>query len=367
MTEIIPYIIENFTTILLISGVALMLFGFVTVVALVLTLVERKLLGWMQQRLGPMEVGPWGILQPVADMLKILVKGDVIPRAADKLLYCYSPLVSFVPAFVVFALIPFLSYSVPIGPSAVSVPSIVPFLANTNVGVLMVTAIMSISIIGILVGGFASGNKFSLLGAIRSAAQEISYEVPKTIALLCVVMMAGSMNLSHIAASQRVWFIFPQFIGFVIFFIASLAEVFRIPFDLAEGESELVAGYNVEYSGIRFVFFFFTEYTYLFVTGALVTVLFLGGGAMPGFLNFLPGIPYISYGFWFLVKTFAIAGLILWISRSLPRVRADQLMNLAWKFLLPLSLLNVLYTALIVVYSDGLYSVLVNTIQTVTK
>jgi NADH-quinone oxidoreductase subunit H len=316
--------------------VSIGMFVFVTVMALVLTLVERKLLGWMQQRLGPMEVGPWGLLQPFADAVKILGKGDVIPKAADKFFYCYSPLVSFVPAFVVFAFFPYGHVQF----SGMAKPFILTPV-NTDVTVLLLASVMSISVIGTLVGGWASGNKFSLLGAMRTAAQEISYEVPKTLAVLSIVILAGTMNMTKLVEAQRVWFIIPQILGFVIFFIASMAEVFRIPFDLAEGESELVAGYNVEYAGIRFVFFFFAEYTYLFVTGAIVTTLYLGGGQGPYFLWGLSTV------FWFLVKTMAVVCAILWISRSLPRVKADQLMNIAWKWLVPLSLVNLIITVII--------------------
>ncbi len=318
-------------------AIALGVFGFVMVNALMLTLAERKILGWMQQRLGPMEVGPWGLLQPLADMVKLVAKGDVFPRAADKFFYSYSALIAFTPSFMVFAFIPF---------GAIGGKNLVA--TDTDIGILMVAAIMAISIIGIILGGWASGNKFSLLGAFRTAAQEISYEVPKTMAVLAVVMMVGSMSLTQIAGSQRIWFIVPQLLGFFIFFISSLAEVFRVPFDLAEGESELVAGYNVEYSGIRFAFFFFSEYTYLFITGALVTVLYLGGSS--GW-DFLPAD--ISSVFWFFLKTFAVVGAILWLSRSLPRVRADQLMNMAWKVLLPLSLLNIIWTAVIILTPLG--------------
>lgn len=324
---------EFLLKILLWFGIAIALFVSVTVVALVLTLLERKLLGWMQQRLGPMEVGPWGLLQPFADAVKILGKGDVIPKNADKFFYCYSPIIAFVPAFVVFAFFPYGQVQFP----GMKTPMLLTPV-GTDISILILTSIMAISVIGVLVGGWASGNKFSLLGAMRTAAQEISYEVPKTLAVLAVVILAGTMNMNGIVESQRIWFIIPQILGFVIFFISSMAEVFRIPFDLAEGESELVAGYNVEYSGIRFVFFFFAEYTYLFVTGAIITALYLGGGQGPYFLWGLSSV------FWFIAKTMAIVVAILWISRSLPRVKADQLMNTAWKVMMPLSLVNLLFT-----------------------
>lgn len=333
---------ENFVPYLIIAliqvAISLGIFGFVMVNALLLTLAERKLLGWMHQRLGPMEVGPWGLFQPFADMIKLLTKGDVIPKAADKFFYSYSALIAFTPSFITFAFIPFGL-----------VGGIKLVAADTEIGVLMISAVMALSVIGIILGGWSSGNKFSLLGAVRTAAQEISYEIPKTLAIIAVVMLAGSMNVYHISSIQRVWFIAPQFIGFLVFFVSSLAEIFRIPFDLAEGESELVAGYNVEFSGIRFAFFFFAEYTYLFVTSAIVTALYLGGGSGPEFL------PWgLSSLFWFLLKSFAMVGFILWFSRSLPRVRADQLMNMAWKVMLPLSLVNIILTAYVVLNENWL-------------
>lgn len=321
------------STIVIMTIIAIAMFVFVAMNALILTMYERKFLGWMQSRMGPMEVGPWGSLQAFADMFKILAKGDVIPKSADKFMFAYAPLLSFCPAFIVFV---FLYFGKVFNLSLIA--------SNTNIGVLMVTAVMAISMIGIIVGGWASGNKFSLLGAVRSAAQQISYEIPKMMTLLCIVMMVGSMNLATIAESQKVWFILPQIVGFVIYVIACMAEVFRIPFDLAEGESELVAGFNVEYSGIRFVFFFFAEYTYLFVTGVLVTSLFLGGGQGPQILGGFSSL------FWVFIKSGLIVTTILWISRSLPRVRPDQLMNLAWKGLIPVSILNFIYTAFLVIH-----------------
>jgi NADH-quinone oxidoreductase subunit H len=307
-------------------------FGFVMVNALALTLAERKLLGWMQQRLGPMEVGPWGLLQPVADMIKLLTKGDVIPKAADKFFYSYSSLIAFTPSFVTFALIPF-------GSIMLFGSEFTFFAVPSNVGILFLSAVMALSVIGVILGGWSSGNKFSLLGAFRTAAQEISYELPKTFALLAVVMMAQTMNIGEISSKQALWFIVPQFIGFLVFFISSLAEIFRIPFDLAEGESELVAGYNVEFAGIRFAFFFFAEYTYLFITSAIITALYLGGGS---------GFPFLPSVAWFLLKTFLVVGIILWLSRSMPRVRPDQLMNMAWKVLIPLSIINIIWTSIII-------------------
>jgi NADH-quinone oxidoreductase subunit H len=336
MNELMHFLDKYWLYGLIFTLVAVGMFTFVTVMSLVLTLLERKLLGWMQQRLGPMEVGPWGLLQPFADAVKILAKGDVIPKNADRFFYCYSPIISFVPAFVVFAFFPYGQVQFP----GMAEPYMLPPFSS-DITVLLLASVMSVSVIGTLVGGWASGNKFSLLGAMRTAAQEISYEVPKTLAVLAVVILAGTMSMQGIVESQKIWFIIPQILGFVIFFISSMAEVFRIPFDLAEGESELVAGYNVEYAGIRFVFFFFAEYTYLFVTGAIVTTLYLGGGQGPYFLWGLSSV------FWFLAKTMAIVVTILWISRSLPRVRADQLMNTAWKWLIPLSLLNLIWTVLL--------------------
>ncbi|GGE05186.1 NADH-quinone oxidoreductase subunit H [Marinithermofilum abyssi] len=307
-------------------GPVIMLFvvlGFVTLAILF----ERKVIGWMQSRIGPNRVGPWGLFQTVADVLKLLLKEDIVPQKADETLFKLAPVIAFVPAFAVVAVLPFTDSLV---------------FADIGVGLLYFIAISSITTIGILAGGWASNNKYALIGAMRSAAQMISYEIPLVMALVGVIMAAGTLNLSGIVEAQKeMWFIVPQFIGFVVFFIASLAELNRTPFDLPEAESELVAGYHVEYSGFRFAFFMLAEYVYVFAMSALTTVLFLGGW------NPLFGFTFLPPLIWFLLKFSLIVFTLIWIRATLPRIRVDQLMQLGWKVLLPLALFNIFLSALL--------------------
>jgi NADH-quinone oxidoreductase subunit H len=297
---------------------------------------ERKVVGWIQLRHGPTRTGPLGLLQTVADILKLLLKEDTIPRKADRTLFILAPVIAYVPSFAVLATIP---YSEKLG------------FADLNVGVLYYAALSSISTLGILLGGWASNNKYSLLGGMRSAAQMISYEVPLVISIVGVIMLSGSLNLNDIVAAQGrpdgssgwfwEWNFVPQFIGFVVFIIAALSELNRTPFDLPEAESELVSGYFVEYSGFRWAFFMLTEYTYIFAISSLTTILFLGGWHAPApFLDFIPGI------IWFLLKFACMVFFIMWVRGTLPRIRIDQLMGLGWKVLLPVALANVFLTAI---------------------
>lgn len=315
-------------SVFLISVVALLLLvlGFVTYAIYF----ERKVIGWMQLRIGPNRTGPLGLLQTVADVFKLLIKEDTIPHKADRHLYILAPALVFVPSFVVLATIPYTDKI---------------FFADLNVGLLYYAAISSISTIGILLGGWASNNKYALLGGMRSAAQMISYEIPLVISVIGVILMSGSLQLSTIVQGQGEWFwewnFLPQIIGFVVFMIAALAELNRTPFDLPEAESELVAGYHVEYSGFRFAFFMLAEYVYVYAIAALTTVLFLGGWHPPApFLDFVPGI------LWFILKFSAVVFSLFWIRATMPRIRIDQLMSLGWKVLLPLALLNLFITAI---------------------
>lgn len=310
---------------LLIGPVILLLvvLGFVTYAIFF----ERKVIGWMQSRVGPNQVGPWGLLQTVADVTKLWMKEDIIPQKADAILFRLAPVIAFVPAFAVLAVIPFTDKLT---------------FADIGVGLLYYLSISSITIIGILLGGWSSNNKYSLLGGIRSTAQMISYEVPLVMAVVGVVMTAQSLNLYQIVQMQsKVWFIFPQFLGFVVFLIASLAELNRTPFDLPEAESELVAGYHVEYTGFRFAFFMLAEYVYVFGMASLTTVLYLGGWQAPFGLTFLPPIV------WFLLKFVCIVFFLFWLRATMPRLRVDQLMQFAWKVLLPLALVNIFLTAIL--------------------
>ena len=291
-------------------------------------LFERKIIGYMQIRIGPNRHGPWGLLQTIADVLKLLLKEDIIPAKADKPIFIIAPVIAFAPSFMVLAII---SWSENIAG------------ADLNIGVLYFVGISSLTTIGVLMGGWSSNNKYSLMGSMRSIAQMISYEIPLVLAIIGVVILAGSLNLRDIVFAQQemgVWFIIPQFLGFVIYMIAAIAELNRSPFDLPEAESELVSGYHTEYSGFRMAFFFLSEYVYAIAIAALATTLFLGGWLGP----VLPGVV------WFLLKMSLFMFLWFWLRATLPRVRVDQLMAFGWKVLIPLALLNIVITAVIKVW-----------------
>ncbi|RID88590.1 NADH-quinone oxidoreductase subunit NuoH [Peribacillus asahii] len=298
--------------------------GFVTFAILS----ERKIMGFMQMRIGPNQVGgSWGLLQTVADVLKLLLKEDTIPKKADRPLYILAPVLAFAPAFMVLATLPFTNQFQ---------------FADIGVGLLYYIAISGITTIGVVTAGWASNNKYSLMGGMRAAAQMISYEVPLVMSLVGVVLLAGSLNLREIVAAQEdIWFIFLQPVGFIVFFIAAIAELNRVPFDLPEAESELVAGFHVEYSGFRWAFFMLAEYVYMFAMAALTTLLFLGGWHSLPFLDFIPGA--VSFALKFSVVIYVL----IWIRVSFPRLRADQLMEFAWKVLLPIALANIFLTALL--------------------
>lgn len=282
---------------------------------------ERRLLGMFQDRLGPNRVGPFGILQPLADMIKIFFKEDWIPPFADKALFVIAPAITIIAILMAFAIIPF-------GPAFV--------IVDSNIALLFFLAMSSISVYSLVLGGWASNNKYSLLGAMRGAAQMITYEVFMGLSLMGVVMMAGSFNLSDIVEAQRgMWNVIPQFVGFVIFFIAGVAETHRLPFDIPEAESELSAGYHSEYSSMKFGMFFLGEYLAITLISSLISLLFFGGWLGP---DFLP--PF----FWFALKTLFFIMVFILLRASLPRPRYDQLMSYGWKILLPLVLINLLIT-----------------------
>ncbi|MED4456019.1 NADH-quinone oxidoreductase subunit NuoH [Metabacillus fastidiosus] len=289
-------------------------------------LAERKVMGYMQGRHGPNQVGGrFGLLQTVADVLKLLIKEDTIPKLADKPLFILAPVIAFTPAFLILAAIPFTDAFQ---------------FADIGVGLLYYIAVSGLATIGVLTGGWASNNKYALLGGMRAAAQMISYEIPLVMSVVGVILLAGSLNLNEIVlAQENIWFIFIQPIGFIIFFIASVAELNRTPFDLPEAESELVAGYYVEYSGFRWAFFMLAEYVYLFAMAALTTVLFLGGWHPVFSLDFIPGA--ISFALKFIVVVF----ILIWFRITFPRIRGDQLMEFGWKILLPAALANIFITA----------------------
>lgn len=296
-----------------------------------LTWLERKVIGDIQVRFGPSRVGPFGLLQPIADGIKLMFKEDVVPANADRVIFILAPALSFVPALIVFAVIPF-------GPSFV--------ITDVNVGLLYVFAVASLGVYGSVLAGWASNSKYSLLGGLRSSAQMVSYELGLGLSVLGVVMMTGSLSLVDIVEAQKGtwlgilprWNIFPQFLGFVIFLISSNAELNRAPFDLPEAETELVAGFHTEYSSMKFALFFMAEYANMIAVAALATTLFLGGWRGP----LLPPV------IWFLLKVFAFIFLFIWIRATLPRFRYDQLMGFGWKVLLPLALANVMFTAALI-------------------
>lgn len=309
------------------SDVTRVLVGIVVLVVVVLVntiivmWVERKLLGHIQSRLGPMRTGYHGLLQPFADALKLLGKEDLVPAGADRILFLIAPLIAFTPSVLVYCAMPWVSEFAGM---------------SFDVGIFMIFAIAAVFPVGVLVAGWSSHNKYSLIGGFRSAAQQISYEVPMILAVMGVVMLAESLKLSTIVEAQGdTWNIITQPFAFVVYFIAMLAELNRVPFDMPEAESELVAGFNTEYSGMRFALFFVAEYANVFTWSLITVLLFFGGWLGP----VLPGFA------WLLLKTYAVVCVIIWMRGTFPRVRVDQLMDIGWKLLLPASLLNVLLTA----------------------
>jgi NADH-quinone oxidoreductase subunit H len=281
--------------------------------------------GDIQSRVGPNRVGGrFGLLQTAADALKLLMKEDIIPRGADRAVFVLAPLLVFVPTVVVFLVLPFSDRWL---------------VKDLNLGVLFVIAVSAFPVIGLIMAGWASNSKYAVLGAFRAAGQSLSYEIPLVLSMVCVVVAADSMRVGDILAAQRGghWFIlrFPLQLAFIIYLITAMAEVNRVPFDLPEAESELVSGYHVEYSGMRFAFFFLAEYAHLFFVAAFCTTLFLGGWEGP----------WLPPAAWFLIKSYAMVVLIMWIRWTLPRLRIDQLMGFAWKLLVPAGLVAVMATA----------------------
>ncbi|MBW6509941.1 MAG: NADH-quinone oxidoreductase subunit NuoH [Desulfuromonadales bacterium] len=320
---------EMLVTLALILGKLLFIFGVVLFMAAYLVLAERKILGRMQLRYGPNRVGPFGLMQPLADVIKLLTKEDFVPARADKWLFLIAPGITAVTALLVFAVIPF-------GPTLEIFGRQVPLVVvDLNIGVLYFLGVSSMAVYGVVLGGWASNSKYSLLGGVRGLSQMVSYELSLGLSLVPVIMMARSFSLTDIVmAQQSIPFMLLNPVAFGVFFICVLAESNRIPFDLPEAENELVGGFHTEYSGMRFGLFFVGEYINMVVLGSLVTVFFLGGWHGP----WLPPL------LWFLFKVLAVCAMFIWIRASMPRLRYDQLMNLGWKILLPLSLVNILVT-----------------------
>ncbi len=318
----------NFWLHWIIFSVILMVFVLVMVLAFVW--IERRGMGRLQARLGPNRVGPLGLLQSMADAVKVLLKEDIVPSNADKIVHLAAPIVAFAPLAMIFAVVPF-------GDGAL--------LADLNIGLLYVVAIASLTSVGILMAGWGSNNKYSLLGAMRSVASMVSYEIPLVFSVLGVVLIAGSLSLNDIVRAQNIPFVFLQPLGALIFFIAGCAEINRSPFDLLEADSELTAGFHTEYSGMKFALFYLIEYGEALAMSAVISSLFLSGWKGP----LLP--PWL----WLLAKVVFVFLVMIWTRTTLPRARIDQLMALAWKFLFPLAIINFLITAVeVLAMPDGL-------------
>ena len=298
-----------------------------------LTYFERKVIGAIQLRKGPNVVGPFGLFQPIADGIKLLTKETIFPENSNKLIFTFSPILTFTLALIGWAVIP-IDYKI--------------VLADINVGVMYIFAVSSLGVYGIIMAGWASNSRYAFLGALRSAAQMISYEVSIGLIIISVLITSGSLNLTEIVMKQQnMWYVIPHFPMFIIFFISTLAETNRAPFDLPEAESELVAGYNVEYSSMSFGLFFLGEYGNMILMSSMSTILFLGGWLPPVDISFFENIP----GFiWFLLKVTFLLFLFLWVRATLPRYRYDQLMRLGWKVFLPLSLAWIILTSSVVIY-----------------
>ena len=312
----------------------LIVFAGLLMSAAYLTLLERKIAARIQNRMGPMEAGFHGLLQPIADGIKLFFKEDIIPEGANKFLFLLAPIIVVIPALTTFAVIPF-------GAPIKIMGHIVPLqVADVNIGVLFILALTSLGVYGVVLGGWASNSKYSLLGAIRTAAQMISYEVALVLSIVGIIMIAGDLSLAKIVSEQsHMWFIVYQPVGFIIYLIASTAEMNRVPFDLGEAEGEIVAGFHTEYSSMEFAFYFIGEYAQMVVNSAIIVTLFLGGWQGP----FLPSV------LWFLVKVFFVILIYLWLRWTYPRLRYDELMDFGWKVLLPLALANIIVTGFIMI------------------
>jgi NADH-quinone oxidoreductase subunit H len=310
----------------------LILFVVITTFAYAM-LFERKIMGWMQLRPGPNRVGPWGLLQPAADAAKMIFKEDLTPQTADPLIYRLAPFISLITAMGVYAVIPFSE-----SPSGT-----LWSVGDVNAGILFVFALTSIGVYGVSLAGWASGSKFPLLGSVRATAQMISYELSMSMSVIGVLILAQTTSLRGIVHAQdRLWFVFPQLVGFLIYLITAVAETNRAPFDLVEAETELVGGFHTEYSGLRFGLFFIAEYLNMITVSCLATLLFLGGWEAPFGWSAIPGLV------WFVIKAAIFLFFYIWLRSTLPRIRYDRLMAFGWKVLLPIATLNLIVTALVV-------------------
>lgn len=349
----VPQIIGNITFYVIPITIIFIVLLFVV---LALVLFERKLLGWFTQRKGPNRVGFWGILQTIADAFKLLCKENITPKGVDKFLFNLAPLIMFTPALVVLGLIPFSSEFT---------------FANLSTNVLIYVIFAGFPILSILIGGWASNNKYSLLGAMRNISQVLAYELPIAFSLLGIITLSSSMNLKEITLAQSSqygifgWFWFPCIVGFIVMFISILAELNRCPFDLPEAESELICGYNTEYSGMRFALFYFGEYTLLFANALFLSILFLGGYLSP-FGNYLSTmifhgtvgniLLYFEQVFWIILKSFFIIFIVIWIRAVFPRMAAFDLLKFSWSILLPISIFNLFLMVILKFLTGGAYA-----------
>lgn len=345
LTERIDTALESalspfWTTVVEMLIIGVLILTFYAIIGLFLVYAERKVCAFMQNRLGPNRLGPFGIFQTIADLVKLLFVELIPIRNADKFLFNLAPFIVIIASFMAIAAIPFAK-----GLHAI----------DLNIGVLYIVAVSSMGVIGVLLAGWSSNNKYSLIGAMRSGAQIVSYELSVGLALITIVILAGTMQFGEIVEAQRNgWFIFkghiPAFIAFIVFLVASTAETNRGPFDLAEAESELTAGFHTEYSGIKFAFFFLAEYMNMFIVASIAATVFLGGW-MPlhvgGWYGFNRIMDFIPPFFWYIGKTFFVIFLMMWFKWTFPRLRIDQLLTLEWKYLLPINLVNVLIMSLI--------------------
>ncbi|HWX43503.1 MAG TPA: NADH-quinone oxidoreductase subunit NuoH [Blastocatellia bacterium] len=314
--------------------ILLVLFIVLTIVAYLVYL-ERKVSAFMQARLGPMRVGPWGLLQPAADGLKLLLKEDIIPIKADKIVFAIAPIIAVVSSLVVLAVVPW-------GPAWATI-------ANVNIGLLFILAVSSVGVLGLVLSGWSSNSKYSLLGALRSSAQMVSYEVGMGLSIIGALMFARTLSMNGIVEAQRadnIWYVFFQPLGFIVYIISALGETNRAPFDLPEAESELVAGYHTEYSGFRWALFFMAEYTAMIVTSAVAVTLYLGGWSLFGLENVFanPVLRTLLCVAIFAIKIFVLIYVYMWFRWTFPRYRYDQLMDLGWKWLIPAGLANIVLT-----------------------
>jgi NADH-quinone oxidoreductase subunit H len=303
--------------IMIVIGVSVVVV-FAMITMMFLTWLERKIIGRMQDRVGPNRVGPLGLLQPVADMVKLFTKEFIIPRNADKVIYYLAPIIFVIPAFLVFAVVPFDRSAI---------------ISDLNIGWLYIVAIGSTSTIALLMAGWSSNNKYALLGGMRAVAQFVSYEIPQVLSVVGILLLVGSLRMGDIVKAQStIWFVLLQPIAFIMFLVATISEINRTPFDLPEAESEIIAGYHTEYGAIGFALYSLAEFINMFAASALAATIFLGGWQGP----LLPG------WMWFLLKSYAMVFVMIWLRGTLPRLRVDQLMNFAWKVLVPMALLNLM-------------------------